>query len=225
MAEPIPPVQLISLRDALRAYVEATETQSSRHIKPLHGYIASRLVIEGGFDPTHIIPRPPFRIEVKGSGAAKRRLLTHDSEVTFGHRSRNEEGDQRGPLRVEVLADAFERARHGGVVGEEGERRPGQEDRPVRAPEIHPLDGRVMHGDLEAAVGGSPSQLRQHVGRRIQSLDVKPIGAQRQQRIAVAAPEFQGRLFGYIFSLLGDPDRANDVLQEANMVLWRDIVP
>ncbi len=34
--------------------------------------------------------------------------------------------------------------------------------------------------------------------------------------------EFQGRLFGYIFSLLGDPDRANDVLQETNMVLWRD---
>ena len=34
--------------------------------------------------------------------------------------------------------------------------------------------------------------------------------------------EFQGRLFGYIFSLLGDPDRANDVLQETNVVLWRD---
>lgn len=34
--------------------------------------------------------------------------------------------------------------------------------------------------------------------------------------------EHQGRLFGYIFSLLGDPDRANDVLQETNMVLWRD---
>lgn len=34
--------------------------------------------------------------------------------------------------------------------------------------------------------------------------------------------EFQGRLFGYILSLLGDPDRANDVLQETNIVLWRD---
>jgi len=34
--------------------------------------------------------------------------------------------------------------------------------------------------------------------------------------------EHQGRLFGYIFSLLGDPDAANDVLQEANVVLWRD---
>jgi RNA polymerase sigma-70 factor (ECF subfamily) len=34
--------------------------------------------------------------------------------------------------------------------------------------------------------------------------------------------QFQGRLYAYILSLLGDPDRANDVLQEANIVLWRD---
>ena len=34
--------------------------------------------------------------------------------------------------------------------------------------------------------------------------------------------EHQGRLFGYILSLLADPDAANDVLQETNMVLWRD---
>jgi RNA polymerase sigma-70 factor (ECF subfamily) len=34
--------------------------------------------------------------------------------------------------------------------------------------------------------------------------------------------EHQGRLFAYILSLLGDPDAANDVLQEANIVLWRD---
>ena len=31
----------------------------------------------------------------------------------------------------------------------------------------------------------------------------------------------QNRLYGYIFSLLGDHHRANDVLQETNMVLWR----
>jgi RNA polymerase sigma-70 factor (ECF subfamily) len=34
--------------------------------------------------------------------------------------------------------------------------------------------------------------------------------------------EHQGRLFGYILSLVGDADAANDVLQEANVVLWRD---
>lgn len=33
--------------------------------------------------------------------------------------------------------------------------------------------------------------------------------------------EFQGRLFGFILSMLGDVDQANEVLQEANLVLWR----
>lgn len=32
----------------------------------------------------------------------------------------------------------------------------------------------------------------------------------------------QGRLYGYILSLLGDVDQANDVLQESNVVLWRN---
>ena len=33
----------------------------------------------------------------------------------------------------------------------------------------------------------------------------------------------QNRLYGYIFSLLGDRNRAADVLQETNLVLWRKI--
>jgi RNA polymerase sigma-70 factor, ECF subfamily len=31
----------------------------------------------------------------------------------------------------------------------------------------------------------------------------------------------QGRLYGYVLTLLGDPNVANDVLQEANVVLWK----
>ena len=31
--------------------------------------------------------------------------------------------------------------------------------------------------------------------------------------------EFQGRLFGFILSLLGDADQANEVLQETNLAL------
>lgn len=38
-------------------------TQSQQHIKPLHWYVASRLVLEGGFLPEDIAPRPPFRVE------------------------------------------------------------------------------------------------------------------------------------------------------------------
>jgi hypothetical protein len=37
--------------------------QSAQHIKPLHWYLASRLVIEGGFKPDDISPRPPFAVE------------------------------------------------------------------------------------------------------------------------------------------------------------------
>jgi RNA polymerase sigma-70 factor (ECF subfamily) len=33
--------------------------------------------------------------------------------------------------------------------------------------------------------------------------------------------EFQGRLYGFILSMLGDVDQANEVLQETNLVLWR----
>lgn len=49
---------------ALSAFAEFTgKTQSASHIKPLHWYVASRLVVEGGFDPDDIVPRPPFRVQ------------------------------------------------------------------------------------------------------------------------------------------------------------------
>ena len=35
--------------------------------------------------------------------------------------------------------------------------------------------------------------------------------------------EHQPRLFGYVFSLLGDHSRAADVVQETNLLLWRKI--
>jgi hypothetical protein len=41
-------------------------TQSARHIKPLHWYIACRLVLEGGFNPDDITPRPPFKVTGRG---------------------------------------------------------------------------------------------------------------------------------------------------------------
>ena len=33
--------------------------------------------------------------------------------------------------------------------------------------------------------------------------------------------EHQSRLFGYVFSMLGDHSRASDVVQETNLILWR----
>lgn len=61
--------------DALRAFAGFTgKTQSASHIKPLHWYVACRLVVEGGFDPAGISPRPPFKVE-RRSGNAPRLLL------------------------------------------------------------------------------------------------------------------------------------------------------
>lgn len=54
------------------------KTQSARHIKPLHWYIACRLVVEGGFPPDDITPRPPFKIETKKAGKGKRHILHYD---------------------------------------------------------------------------------------------------------------------------------------------------
>lgn len=38
----------------------AGRTQSQQHIKPLHEYVTARLVLEGGFAPDELRPRPPF---------------------------------------------------------------------------------------------------------------------------------------------------------------------
>ena len=71
----------MSLRSALARFVEFRgATQSQGHIKPLHWYVACRLVVEGGFDPDEIMPRPPFRVEkLKG-----RPLLIHEPDLGSG---------------------------------------------------------------------------------------------------------------------------------------------
>jgi len=50
----------LGIQEALRVFAEAEGTQSAEHIKPLHWYVASRLIIEGGFHPDDLRPRPPF---------------------------------------------------------------------------------------------------------------------------------------------------------------------
>ena len=44
---------------------------------------------------------------------------------------------------------------------------------------------------------------------------------EQQQQFVVQLTEHQNRVYGYIFSMLGDHTRAADVLQETNLVLWR----
>ncbi len=62
--------------DGVRANVSGH--QGAGHIKPLHWYVACRLVLEGGFRPEEITPRPPFRIRPSRAGP----ILEH--EPTLG---------------------------------------------------------------------------------------------------------------------------------------------
>lgn len=71
----------VTLEDALRTFVLAEEgTQGSTHIDPMHWHAASRLVVEGGFDPNLIKPRPPFVVKRK----AGRFLLHYDASAARG---------------------------------------------------------------------------------------------------------------------------------------------
>jgi len=63
------------------SYVGAT--QSQQHIKPLHWYVACRLVLEGGFLPEEITPRPPFTWRRRGREVR----LAFDSSIATGAES------------------------------------------------------------------------------------------------------------------------------------------
>ena len=63
---------------AFRHFAEfGGRTQSQAHIKPLHAYVTCRLVLEGGFHPSELTPRPPLQVET----ARKRHRLTYDPEA------------------------------------------------------------------------------------------------------------------------------------------------
>ena len=73
--------QWVNQADALEQFVryEGT-TQSQQHIKPLHWYVACRLVLEGGFHPDEIKPRPPFTVTRRRG----RHLLDFDPGTATG---------------------------------------------------------------------------------------------------------------------------------------------
>ncbi len=56
-----PPPNIPSLESSLPSLCTTIGTQSGEHIKPLHAYCATRLVLEGGFSPEHIFPATPFK--------------------------------------------------------------------------------------------------------------------------------------------------------------------
>lgn len=73
--------QWVNRDDALSHFASYDgRTQSQQHIKPLHWYVACRLVLEGGFHPDEIKPRPPFRVATTG----RRHLLEFDETYATG---------------------------------------------------------------------------------------------------------------------------------------------
>jgi len=109
--------QWVSLHQASQHFVEYTgSTQSSGHIKPLHWYAACRLVVEGGFHPDDVSPRPPFDVERTKDGP---RLIVdprrgHWSEATVfgGLKTKNVDVVAAKPGLGPVLAIS-----HKGVTG------------------------------------------------------------------------------------------------------------
>ena len=49
----------------------------------------------------------------------------------------------------------------------------------------------------------------------------KPVQVLDTENFVELMTHYQGRLYVYLLSLIGDPDSANDVLQETNIVLWK----
>lgn len=85
MAKKPEPPELVDIRSALKRFAFPNSiTQSSDHIRRLHWYTACRLVIEGGFDPKRVVPRPPFKVVKRG----RRTFLHHDPlEAKAGERT------------------------------------------------------------------------------------------------------------------------------------------
>ena len=48
-------------------------------------------------------------------------------------------------------------------------------------------------------------------------------GSEHSERFVQLLTENQTRMYGYVYSLLGDHSRAADVVQEVNLLLWRKI--
>lgn len=87
------PCKWVSLEDALERFALHSEgTQASEHIKRLHWYTACRLVLEGGFLPEEITPRPPFRVvrtprsrkREAAAGSAGMRLVLEETQECPG---------------------------------------------------------------------------------------------------------------------------------------------
>lgn len=98
----------LSTEETFRHLATSRErTQSQKVVKPLHWYIACRLVIEGGFLPGDIRPHPPFSAVKSGS----RWLLNFDQTEASG-----EEATILGGLKTKDVDIVVEKPGIGPVI-------------------------------------------------------------------------------------------------------------
>jgi hypothetical protein len=90
-------LEYLRLGSALREFAVSTAVQAQEHIKPLHKYFALRLVLEGGFLPEEVIPRPPLICERSG-----RQLVLRLDEAVETHSEQNVIGGLK-PKSVDVV--------------------------------------------------------------------------------------------------------------------------
>ena len=104
--------ELYDLRHALQVFAnDNVNTQSQKHIKPLHKYVALRLVLEGGFPPEDIMPRPPIRMSCVGTQKNPKNILEFDAAEET-----NEEVKVLGGLRPKDVDVVVHKALIGPVV-------------------------------------------------------------------------------------------------------------
>ncbi len=60
--------ELTTAEEALARFHRLEDLRAQGHIKPMHQYVATRLVIEGGFLPDEVTPHPPLHATEKRGG-------------------------------------------------------------------------------------------------------------------------------------------------------------
>jgi hypothetical protein len=102
-----------TLQQALDAFVlNVSGTQGQGHIRPLHHYLACRLVVEGGFAPSDITPHPPFVVKEERGG---RKLLNFDETA-----GKSGELTVLGGLKTKAVDVAVTKAGIGPVIAISG---------------------------------------------------------------------------------------------------------
>jgi hypothetical protein len=74
--------RIFTLENALSNLGGDVKTQSQRHIRPVHAYCATRLVLEGGFRPEWTLPRPGFSSEKVSNSDYKLRISPEAEDIS-----------------------------------------------------------------------------------------------------------------------------------------------